>query len=56
MDAGHPLSLLIYMTFAAVIAVVVILSLRYFRKSERHPMEGERERTIDEIREDGPTS
>lgn len=54
MDAGHPLSLLMYMTFAAVVVVAILMLLRFLRKEERHPMAGERERNIDEIREEAP--
>ena len=55
MDAGHPLSLLIYMTFAAAAAIAIVLLVRFLRKpGNRHPMAGERERNIEEIREEGP--
>lgn len=54
MNAGHPLSLLIYMTFAAAAAIAIILLVWFLRKSgNRHPMAGERERNIDQIREEG---
>lgn len=54
MDTGHPLSLLIYVTFAAVVLVVAFMLVKFLRKpGNRHPMAGQRERNIEEIREEG---
>lgn len=55
MQAGHPVSWLMFGTLAVVLALLVFLILRFFRKPGRaHPMAGERERNIGEIRRDGP--
>lgn len=57
MNGDHPLSLLIYVTFAAALIVVGGAFVHFMRKrSNRHPMAGKRERNIDEIRRDGPNS
>lgn len=57
MNADHPISLLIWVTFAAVIVIGGFLLVRHLRKpGNRHPMAGERERTGDEITRNGPTS
>ena len=57
MNADHPISLLIWVTFAAVLLIGGFVLARFLRKpGNRHPMDGERERNIQEIREDGPTS
>ena len=57
MNPGHPLSLLIYVTFAAVLAVAVALLSSFMRKRRnRHPMAGQPERNIEEIRRDAPPS
>ena len=56
MNADHPISLLMFGTFAAVVIIGIVLLLRFLRKpGNQHPMEGERERGIDEIQRDGPT-
>ena len=53
---GGPISLLMFGTLAAVVVVGLVLLLRHLRKpGNRHPMEGQRERNIDEIRRDGPS-
>ncbi|WP_374942196.1 hypothetical protein [Sphingomonas sp.] len=42
-------------TLIAVVVVGIIVLLRHLRKpGNRHPMENQRERNIDEIRRDGP--
>lgn len=52
---GGPISLLMFGTLIVVVIVGVVLLLRHLRKPEnRHPMAGERERNIDEIRREGP--
>ena len=52
MNAGHPISWLMFGTFAAVIVIVGGGFLYFLRKrSNRHPMEGQPERNIDEIRD-----
>ena len=57
MNADHPISLLIWITFGAVIAIAAFVLARFLRKpGNRHPMDGERERNIDEIRDDGPVN
>ena len=54
MQADHPISLLIWMTFAAVILIVGFLLVRHLRKpGNRHPMDGQPERTGEEISRDG---
>ena len=56
MQADHPISLLLFGTLAAVAIVLAFLLVGIVRKrSNRHPMDGERERNIAEIREEGPT-
>ncbi len=55
MQNGHPISMLMFGTLAVVVVIAAVLLVRFMRKREnRHPMEGERERNIDEIRRDGP--
>lgn len=52
---GTPISLLMFGTLAAVLVVGVFLLTRFLRKpGNRHPMEGQRERNIDEIRREAP--
>ncbi len=49
------ISTLMIFTLVAAAAVGVFLWLRHMRKPEnRHPMRGQRERTIDEIRDEAP--
>lgn len=53
---GSPISLLMFGTLVVVVVIAAILLGRHLRKpGNRHPMEGERERNIQEIRRDGPT-
>lgn len=56
MEAGHPISLLLFGTLAVVAVILAVMLLRFLRKPEnRHPMAGKRERNIAEIREEGPS-
>lgn len=56
MGNGHPISLLMFGTLAIGLVIVVVLALRFLRKPQnRHPMDGVRERNIDEIRRDAPS-
>ncbi len=51
-----PITMLMFGTLIAVVVIGTILLLRHLRKpGNRHPMAGQRERNIDEIRRDGPT-
>ena len=53
--SGGPISLLMFGTLTAVLIIGLVLLLRFLRKpGNRHPMEGQRERNIDEIRREGP--
>ena len=53
---GSPISFLMFGTLAVVVILGIVLLLRYFRKPGRqHPMAGQPERNIDEIRRDGPS-
>lgn len=57
MNPGHPISLLLYVTFAAVLAIALALFVTFMRKRRnRHPMDGQPERNIDEIHRDAPPS
>lgn len=57
MNADHPISLLIWVTFAAVLVIGGFLLARFLRKpGNRHPMDGQPERTGEEISRDGPTN
>lgn len=50
------ISVLMFGTFTIVLVVVAFLLIRFFSKPKNlHPMDGQRERNIDEIRRDGPT-
>lgn len=54
--SSSPISGLMFFTLAAVLVIAVVLLLRFLRKPEnRHPMAGDRERNINEIRRDGPS-
>lgn len=47
MEAGHPITLLMFGTLIAALAIVVALAVTFFRRrSNRHPMENVRERNI----------
>lgn len=55
MEAGHPVSLLMFGTLVVAILIAVILFARFMRKRRnRHPMAGQPERNIDDIRREGP--
>ncbi len=57
MSTGHPVSLLMFGTFAIALILAVVVLLRFLRKpANRHPMSNVRERNIDEIREGRPPS
>ena len=44
-----------FMTLGIGVLLALVLLLWFLRKrSNRHPMEGQRERNINEIREEGP--
>ncbi len=44
---------LMFGTIGIVLVILIILLARFLRKPQnRHPMDGERERTIDEIRDE----
>ena len=46
---------LMFVTLAIVLAVAVVILMRFLRKpGNRHPMENQRERNIDEIRQGVP--
>ena len=52
---ASPISLLMFGTLIAVLVIGTVLLLRHLRKpGNRHPMDGERERNVDEIRRNGP--
>lgn len=56
-NPDHPISLLAFGTLFAALAFAVFLYWRFMRKpSHRHPMEGQRERNIEEIRSEGGES
>ena len=55
MNAGHPVSMLMFGTLAIVLVLAIVVLLRFLRRKEnRHPMSDVRERNIDEIREGRP--
>lgn len=49
--ASNPVWLLAWGTLGVFIVIAVIMLLRFFSKNKVHPMEGQRERNIDEIRD-----
>ena len=54
MQAGHPISLLMFGTFAIVLLLAIVLLANFLRKRRnRHPMDDQPDRNIDEIRRDG---
>lgn len=56
MSGGHPISLLLFGTLIAVAAIALVLLIRFMSKrGNRHSMDGDRERNIQEIRDEGPT-
>lgn len=53
MQGDGEVSLLMFGTIGAVLLVAIILMLKFLRKPKnQHPMDGQRERNIDEIRHD----
>lgn len=53
MDGADPISWLMFGTLAAALLIAVVMLARFLRKPEnRHPMAGQPERNIDEIRRD----
>ena len=55
MNANDLVPALMIFTLAAGLVIALVLFLRFLRKPRnRHPMDGERERNIDEIREEAP--
>lgn len=55
MGIGTPIPWLMFMTLGVVIIVAIVLFARFMRKPQNHhPMRGQRERNIEEIREEGP--
>ncbi len=54
MQAGHPISLLMFGSLLIALVLAIVLLAAFLRKRRnRHPMAGQRERNIDEIRRDG---
>lgn len=55
MPTEQPISMLMFGTLVVVVIIVAVLLGRFMSKRRnQHPMDGERERNIDEIRRDGP--
>lgn len=54
MNSGQPISFLLFGTLGVVILIAVVLLLRFRAKQPHHPMDGQRERNIDEIRNEAP--
>jgi len=55
MPTEQPISLLMFGTLIAVVIIAAIVLGRFMSKPRnQHPMDGKRERNIDEIRENGP--
>ena len=55
MQTDGPVSLLMFGTIGIALILAIFLLMRHLRKPQnRHPMEGERERNIDEIHDEGP--
>lgn len=53
MENGEPISILMFGTLLAVLVIAIVLLVRFMRKpGNRHPMRGQRERTVDEIRDE----
>ena len=54
MSQGEIPTLMIF-TLVAALVVAVLMYVRFMRKPDnRHPMQGKRERSIDEIRDEAP--
>ena len=55
MSTGGAISSLMFFTLIVVLALAAALAILFFRKrSNRHPMEGVRERNLDEMRRGKP--
>jgi hypothetical protein len=55
MNLASPISLLMFVTLAAALAIALALFVGFMRKRKnRHPMAGQPERNIDEIRGEAP--
>ena len=53
MSSGHPISVLMLGTLIVAALIIGIVLIRFLSKRRnRHPMSGERERNINEIRRD----
>ncbi len=50
------LSPLMILTLVVALGLGIFLLVRFRTKHDPHPMDGERERNIDEIRRDGPSA
>jgi hypothetical protein len=49
--ADHPVWLLAWATLGIALLIAVVMLLRFRAKGNAHPMEGQRERNIEEIRD-----
>jgi hypothetical protein len=57
MQTTDPISLLMFGTLVIALIIAVVMLLRFLRKpANRHPMAGERERNIGEIRDEAQQS
>ena len=55
MSTGGAISSLMFFTLIAVVVIVAAAAIHFFRKrSNRHPMDGVRERNLDEMRRGEP--
>lgn len=54
-EPNHPISLLLYGTLVTALIVAIVLFVRFRMRHPKHPMAGQRERNIDEIRNEAPT-
>lgn len=55
MSTGGTVSSLMFFTLGAVLLILAVLAISFFRKRRnRHPMENVRERNIEEIRQGKP--
>ena len=55
MQSDTPVSLLMYGTIGIVLILAIFMLLRFLRKPQnRHPMDGQPERSVDQIRREGP--
>jgi len=51
-NMDHPLSLLAFGTLIGVVVVTAFFFIRFLRRKGVHPMDGQRERNIGEIRDE----